>query len=432
MVSIIKKPKLALTGEFDGTGYTGILYERDGIEVEGVAMTDSEPHFDIIALLNGYGSRSGQDLNSVLDSYKPSTFTTFEAGLNEDGFFFLKGDVDYEWYNVTPDNRALFGFTGDETTSLVSGNFIMTASERWQRGVFEIEKGGASLKLGLGLQSASVPWDAIPTARRVQNLPTYMRVRGSEGDADDIYSGKCLEDWEYSAGNTLASLVLEEDGHVSINYPNNVSYDDVTSVTSTGEAFLLRLGFDGTETEATTFGNYRTLKAANPAPCVLTTRGYVELRREVLGRDDYTIMADGSVVSGGLAPIKGWRLIVRVTGPAHGYTADRERHLRNWWQYARRGLTLYPTFGDSENNGNGGNDTRRHVDLVGLYGTTNRHTLFQTVEADESANHFGKRVGGRLLVRRHPSDQQARREDYTFELDIHQDIMFRLLDDTSR
>ena len=138
------------------------------------------------------------------------------------------------------------------------------------------------------------------------------------------------------------------------------------------------------------------------------------------------------MVSGGLAPIKGWRLIVRVTGPAHGYTADRERHLRNWWQYARRGLTLYPTFGDSENNGNGGNDTRRHVDLVGLYGTTNRHTLFQTVEADESANHFGKRVGGRLLVRRHPSDQQARREDYTFELDIHQDIMFRLLDDTSR
>lgn len=432
MSHIIKKPKLAILGEFDATEYVGALYERNDFELEGVLNTDSVPHFDIIAFLNGYGSADGQDLNSVLDDNKPATFSTFTSGLNEDGYFYLEGDVDFDWFDVLPDNREKFGFTGDETTSLVSGSFIMTATNRWKRGVFEIERGGPSTKLGLGLSSGGTNWDAIPIARRVQNLPTYLRVRGSTGDADDVYSGKCLEDWEHTAGNTYMSIVLEEDGRVSFNYPSAYPYDNINANGATGESLLLRLGFDGTETEATTFGSYVQLRGTNPAPCVLTTRGYVELRREVSGRDDYTIMADGSTVSGGLAPIKGWRVVVRVTGPAHGYSADRERHLREWWRYARRGLTLYPTFGDPDNDGNGGNDTRRHVDLVSLYGTSSRHTLFQTVEADESTNHFGKRVGGRLLVRRHPQDQQARREDYAYELDIHQDIMLRLSDDPAR
>ncbi len=278
----------------------------------------------------------------------------------------------------------------------------------------------------------SQTWDGIANARRVQNLSTYIRVRGSVLDADDIYSGKCLEDFEHTAGNTLASLVLEEDGHVSINYPSSVNYDNVSSNTAAGKALLLRLGFDGTETETTTFGNNRQLKAANPAPCAMTSRGYVELRRETLGRDDFSIMADGSVISAGLSPIKGWHLLIRVTGPAHGYSSNRERHLRDWWKHARRGLTIYPTFGDPDNNGDGGNDTRRHVNIETIYGTADRHTLFQTVEADESAHHYGKRVGGRLLVRRHPADAQERRESYSGDIDMHQDIRIRLLDDPTR
>ena len=278
----------------------------------------------------------------------------------------------------------------------------------------------------------TVQWDGIDTARRVQNLPTYLRVRGSVGDADDIYNGKCLEDWEHTAGNTSASLVLEEDGRVSINYPSNFSYDEVNTNSALGKSLLLRLGFDGTETETTTFGDNRQLRATNPAPCAMTSRGYVELRRETLGRDDFSIMADGSVISAGLAPIKGWSLLIRVTGPAHGYSVNRERHLREWWKHARRGLTIYPTFGDPDNNGDGGNDTRRHVNIETIYGTADRHTLFQTVEADESAHHYGKRVGGRLLVRRHPADAQERRESYSGEIDMHQDIRLRLLDDPTR
>jgi len=186
MSHIIKKPKLAILGEFDATEYVGALYERNDFELEGVLNTDSVPHFDIIAFLNGYGSADGQDLNSILDDNNPATFSTFTSGLNEDGYFYLEGDVDFEWYDTLEDNRSLFGFTGDETTSLVSGSFIMTATNRWKRGVFEIERGGPSSKLGLGLSSGGTNWDAIPIARRVQNLPTYLRVRGSTGDADDL------------------------------------------------------------------------------------------------------------------------------------------------------------------------------------------------------------------------------------------------------
>ncbi len=544
MANIIQRPKVAIAGEFDGSPYVGAVYTRAGNAVTVAANTSSAPHSDIIAFLNGYGSRSGRDLGSIVDVSKPSAFTSLSCGIDESDRFYVEGSHTFTHAGSGAQleaSRAMFGFSGSETVT-GSGPYRLTASGRWQRGVFQLDydsvgglkiaqtstsstatsfkyvsaeswtfngidavlfrpmtssftsgatvsdfsvndiisatsSSGATISYkimntvfsggetywvlqntdGSALSysasfsthgfyasgtlfsgtvpvTSSVVTDVAPSNARVQNLVTWLRVRGSVSDADDVYSGKCLEDAEYTAGNTFMTCVLEADGRVSFNYPSTqAAYPTLTSIQTIGEALFLRLGFDGTETAAATTTNHRQLRGANRAPCVLATnRGYVELRREVLGRDDYTIMADGSVVSGGLTPIKGWRLIVRVYGPAHGYTVDLERHLREWWKYARRGLTIYPTFGDQASKAKGGNDTRRHVDLIGLYGTTAHHNLFQTVEADESATHFGKRVGGRLLVKRHPQDAQARREDYSFELDIHQDIMLRLLDDTSR
>lgn len=518
MANIIQRPKVAIAGEFDGSPYVGAVYTRAGNAVTVAANTSSAPHSDIIAFLNGYGSRSGRDLNSLLDTSKGSA-STLQGGIDSDGFFYIESDLNFQLAASGTNyeaSRAMLGFDGTETVVYSSSTSLwrLTASTRWQRGVFQLDYdsvGGLKINYSTGVSGIIVNGaitdpgpsftvtgttisgsfsggdylyasssdttyffatpsagayseaepgdvlsiaggnqeltvisqahtysatnvDVLPSNGRYQNLVTWLRVRGSVSDADDVYSGKCLEDAEYTAGNIYMTCVLEADGRVSFNYPSTqAAYPTLTSIQTIGEALFLRLGFDGTEAATTTTTNHRQLRGANRAPCVLATnRGYVELRREVLGRDDYTIMADGSVVSGGLTPIKGWRLIVRVYGPAHGYTIDLERHLREWWKYARRGLTIYPTFGDQASTAKGGNDTRRHVDLLGLYGTTARHNLFQTVEADEGATHFGKRVGGRLLVKRHPQDAQARREDYSFELDIHQDIMFRLLDDTSR
>jgi hypothetical protein len=438
MTHIIKKPQLAILGEFDGTAYTGTLYDRNSNTVTGVAMTDNAPHFDLIAFLNGYGTKSGKDLNSDFASNKPSTFTSFVGAINESGHFYIDSSHAFSFHSGFEDNRAKLGFTGSESATYSSdaSAYRMTATNTFKRGVFEITKNTGTPRLGLAFVNTATSgvFDALPNERRAQNLPTFLRVRGSVGDADDVYSGKCLEDWESTAGNTDATFVLEEDGRVSVNYPSNdTDHAVLANITTKGESLLLRLGFDGTETQVTTSGNHAQLRATNRAPCVLPTgRGYVELRREVLSRDDHSIMADGSVISAGLSPIKGWAVVLRVFGPAHGYSKDQEKHLRNWWQHARRGLTIYPSFGDPDNAGDGGNDTRRHVDLIGLYGTTARHNLSQTVEADESPTHHGKRVGGRLLLRRHPADQQERREAYSGALDIHQDIRLRLLDDPSR
>tara|TARA_B100001173_G_C16021317_1_gene562204 strand:+ start:1410 stop:2861 length:1452 start_codon:yes stop_codon:yes gene_type:complete len=275
--------------------------------------------------------------------------------------------------------------------------------------------------------------DIVPSNHRVQNLVAWIRQRTGVSDADDIYADHCLERFEFAAGNTSMTVVLEEDGRISLNYPSSVDYSGLASVSAAGEALFRRLGFDGTETVTTTTTNHRQIKGSNRAPCVLATgRGYVSMRREVSGRDELTVMADGSVISSGLAPTKGWSLTIRVDGPAHGYASDMEKHLRNWWTHARRGLTIYPSFGDPNNGGKGGNDTRRHADLESVYGLTSRHNETQTVEADESETHYGKRVGGRILARRHPSDQQSRRESYSGQIDIHQDIILRLIDDPSR
>lgn len=520
MTHKIKKPEIAILGEFDSNPYVGTVWTRNGNAVTVQSMTDSKPQSDIIAFLNGYGSKHGQDLKNLVSSSRPSSFSSLTCGIDSDNKFFVEGSHTFglATTGTNPNaSREMFGFTGSESVT-GSGPYRLTASGRWKRGVFQTdfdtvgglkiaESGSATMSMFFSSQtlgpgsgqvtitfggfsggnindlqvggsveavSAGITYtiagfvldsagnrtsvivtsgsavnvgpsyqatyttetitDIVPSNRRVQNLVTWLRSRNTETDADNIYKNLCLEDFEGLAGNTNLTYVLEEDGRVSVNYDSSqTNYGTVTSIQTVGQSLFLRLGFDGTETESTTTANHRQIKAANRAPCVLPTgRAYVELRREVSGRDDYTIMADGSVIASGLSPIRGWFILARVFGPAHGHSTDQERHLRAWWSYARRGLTIYPSFGDPDNPGKGGNDTRRHIDSVGLYGTTERHTLFQTVEAEEAANHHGRRIGGRLLVRRHPTDQQARREQYSGDIDIHQEIRFRVLDDPSR
>ena len=143
-------------------------------------------------------------------------------------------------------------------------------------------------------------------------------------------------------------------------------------------------------------------------------------------------MTDGSAVSSGLRALNGWTMKLRVKGPIFGYAGDMERHLRSWWSYARRGLTVYPTFGDAENVEAGGADTRRHVNKRDVYDIDQRYTFFQTVEADDKESHFLSRVGGRLLTRRSPTDSSFRSEVYDQEVDAFQDITIEMIDDRSR
>ncbi len=660
MTHTIKRPQVALLGEASMSQYAGtnLWQHANGSNVQVNALTNSVPHSDIIAFLNGYGSTNSRRLNAILAANKPSAMTTLTCGIDSNNRFFLEGSSTFALASsgtYSESSRAMFGFTGTETVT-GSGPYRLTAAGRWKRGVFQtdydtvgglkiqtpgtpttvfvsimldgtpitndpsfpgktlaqfdfssslasdyddLEVGGFmvgsneqgdgantfeilnfkynsshpfnithivfddpddnlsgsmdftyqfnftgtnqgyqgtitnisihttinytegqailfqpgpswqfqnGVPAGFENHNSTTPYnwtgdqysslmriggtltapdgtqyaiirksgnslsghpittltaseinayitaggtwsytnqgiqtvhDVVPSGRRVQNLPTWIRNRGLMSDADDVYGGtkECLEAAMFSVSMPEMTCVLEEDGRVSLNYPTSSAYGLFQNISATGKRLLQRLGFDGTETVTTTTANHSQIKAANRAPCALSTkRGYVELRREVSGRDDYVLMADGSVVSSGFSPTSGWSITFRVSGPPHGYAADMERHLRGWWSHARRGLTIYPTFGDPDNPGKGGNDTRRHVDKHSIYVDSNNplHNLFHTAEADEQESHFGKRVGGRLLVRRHPSDSLERAENYSGQLDIHQDIQMRFLDDPTR
>jgi hypothetical protein len=526
-MTAIKKPRPAILGTFDATSYTGNLWDRHGAQVTNfttsvAALSNGEGHFDIIGFLNGYGSRAGETINDLFVTTGLTQVSSFSAGFDDNDRFYIEANKPLRTSKTSfNDHKEIFGFTGEQTAVDQGGGvYRLTATNRWQRGVFELNvTTGAGLQLSHVTGSESFTADGTPTrgtfangnfylnfthtemtpaqannyqvgssvkdsndntwiivARtnlssstflefnpvghseafpndntinrttadnqdvlpfsiRVQNLITFFRQRASLGDADDKYYANCLENSDFVSGKKIR-WILEADGKVSVNFQKNlVPFETFINATATGKALLKRLGFDGTETYVEDVVNgISRIKANNVAPCVLIAdRGYSELRREVAGRDEFSMMADGSVVSSGLIPVKGWRIVFKVLGPAYGYTEDRERHLRNWWQYARRGLTIYPTFGDGDRVALGGNDTRRHIDLIDIYETqTATQKLFQTPDADRQENHFGKRVGGRLLVRRHPADAQARREAYSGDLDVFQEISLRLLDDPSR
>jgi hypothetical protein len=102
-----------------------------------------------------------------------------------------------------------------------------------------------------------------------------------------------------------------------------------------------------------------------------------------------------------------------------------------WWKYARRELTLYPQWGDRDQ-AYGSIEIRRHKSPVDAYGASGMYSTTFTTEAETSAAHWGRRKGGRLLLRRDPVDSQSEEERYAGPLDVHQDIELMLLDDPTR
>ena len=137
-------------------------------------------------------------------------------------------------------------------------------------------------------------------------------------------------------------------------------------------------------------------------------------------------MTSGAIVTSSVPAIRGWDLEVRVTGPAYGPTLDQERHLRLWWTRATRALTFYPQWGDMDY-AEGSIDPRRHVSLTETQ-SHERYSHQRTAEADIEGSHWGKRRGGRLMLRRDPGDEPTHAEKYEHSLDVFQDIRLRLLD----
>ena len=433
----IKRPLPALLGEFDAAPHTGHVFTRwdNGGTTDSSIPGTAGRYWDLIAFLNGYGSRAGQSMadlaNVTWGGGEPITF-----GIDDDDFFYMEAQTDFslelemnDWADLgvpRVDMRAS-SLTRDGVTY-----FRATATGPWRRGVLQLASGMTVVRHeNQGDELDSILWE-LP---RVQSLPAFIRKRGDMGDADDVWAGKTLEDFDSQA---LARWIVEPDGRVTCNFYVNGGFGWSVK----GTELWKRLGGDGLEAVTDGVGGRKNLTTRWPAPCVLASRrGYVSLRRETRMRETRQMMTDGSIVSSGLPPLKNWRLTLRLDGPAQGPSMDQELHLRRWWAYARHSLTLYPAFGDAdrppsvsepvERFGCGGIDTRRHIDYLGLFGW-DRHDLTSTAGGEEPAVHFLKRQGGRLVLRLHPSDDQTRRESYSEAKDLYQDIDFILSDDPSR
>ena len=87
---------------------------------------------------------------------------------------------------------------------------------------------------------------------------------------------------------------------------------------------------------------------------------------------------------------------------------------------------MYPQWGDMDQ-ARGSIEIRRHADAFISY-LSERYSNAVTVEADDSSCHFGKRKGGRLLLRRAPEDNQTHIESYDMDIDIFQDLELQLMD----
>ena len=532
----IKKPRPALLTSFDSQAFAGALWQWStpyGMSNTTIVPLDNgELYPDLIAFLNGYGTRSGYDLGSILDDNKGS-LSSLTCGIDENDKFFLRTNVENFGFSIqiynTGDHREDFGFTGHEQTTQDGSAYRLTATNAWKRGLFSVDSsqymsgndkkglvvttwtneytvsngyhdGGnptgqrlyfgasdmpaatfASLTSNHVVKDSDDQWfrvsggydytaypglnyylllmvpightnystsqlfwndgtqfDCLPDVEvRKQSLITWIRKRGAMSDLDDKYSGKCLEDFEHEAGNEGATWLVQPDGRVAAHgqYSHIVTNGLFYQVTDNGKALLKELGFTEHAAENLTHyiganGDIPTAVGEFPASSVLTSdTGYVELRRETTFRDDLSIMADGTVISSGLEPLRGWALTIRISGPALGFDKDREKLVREWFSRFEGGVTFYPTFGDALRE-EGGIDPRRHRALEDLSLTAFKFTRFYTAEAELSPAHHGKRVGGRLILRRDPQDSQDRLEMYETALELFQDITIKFLDDS--
>ena len=438
----IKRPLPALLGEFDASPYVGDVFTRQptgSTTTTATIPSTAGRYWDLIAFLNGYGSKSGETMEDIAaDTWGGPNPIKF--GIDSNDRFFTECVDDFSLKLQFASSWSDLGYEPTETRATQVTNFgvttfRVTAPNPWRRGVFQLESGISVIRhASQGDQFENILNSDNP---RVQSLPTFLRKRGSMNDADDVWAGQTLEDFD---PQSEARWLVEPDGRVTVNYYERFGFGFTDPL---GTNLWYRLGGTGLETPTNGINGRKSLTTAHPCPCVLASpRGYVNFRRETRMRETRQMMTDGSIVSSGLPVLRNWRLTMRIDGPALGAESSQEQHLRQWWSYARGALTLYPSFGDADRPpsvaepvdrfGCGGIDTRRHINARDASRDWFRYTLLHTAGADADEVHYLKRQGGRLLVRLHPSDDQTRRESYGESKDIFQDIDFILADDPGR
>lgn len=414
--------RLLLAAAIDGAAWSGLTPLSGEV---GSAFPADMPTFPCLpAFLHGFGSTSGRDLTSLLAIPWAAAggAGTLTAGIDAAGLFYLEAsDTDFA-IGAGADN-AVFGFPA-AGVGLVGGMapFRRTAAQPWQRGIVE-------LAAGLSITPSGGAAELMPAPRRVQSLPVWLRVRGSEGDADDAWAGYTLTD----ADDDDASWVLERDGRVTRCVPT-------AALAAWGfNLETLRIELGATRPESSDPGDgYRSATTVTRSGLTLTTQAdlapsVVDALAATMRRTERIHASSEMAISGQRATHldtveRGWEITVKVRGGGFGIEQDQTALLRAFNARATGGLTIYPQWGD-RSAANGAMETRRHRPAWRA-GSAATETLLYTGCASHPSRFFGVRAGGRLLQRRVVDDPLASRtEAYMYGVEGMQEVVIRTTDD---
>lgn len=413
-----RRPRLWFSGEYDLREHaSGGIFSRG---VTSVAL----PAFDVDAdeglyenlhmLLFGMGSSAEsvnlderRDLTSEMEDQDP-------LGAGEVGIRVLSTDRLQIWrtgafdLDASADN-AKYGFStagGSAVLDISSGEYRLTASADWERGVVEDEK--LTLTIA-GPASYTIP--ANPT--HAQNVLTLIRRRGrdvedSAGayDADDQVAGLSMEDLDNAACDTDDRRIrwyIDDDGHVTVAWPTSLALaKPVWATGAAGQAVKAAFGFSGNESTSTV-GDVTIFRADyTPQGFESPSRPWARRPRRVgksFGETERLVA--GGAASAPVGHVEDLEVSYWLDGPESpdaddDLTAD---HNRRFLAHIAPGepLTMYVGW-----------DLRRHIevdevsDTVPAYGTLyaadccgGRFRMLRSVDdAGEVAIDFDEEMGG--------------------------------------
>lgn len=400
-------------------------FERGGANV--TLSASAGLYWDVPAFLHGFGSRAGDDLAAVINAAWSAAGGngTFSVGIDANDFFYIENSAAKFEIDEAGD---LYGALPTGTISGGSAPYRLTATTAWRRGC--ILPTDAEPKLILtqngGTPSAVTAVDS--GGYGVQSLPTWIRVRGSESDADDVWDGLTLEDAEGSSAGDPTWLV-GPDGKVVCTYDSGDSDIDWLDAPT-----MRLLGFDGSEAAATS-GGRKYVTATYQTPLMLCPSRQLLACEPVVDDDvDVSRMADGTHASSAQGPFTLYRVALRVDGRV-GSRHDLDVHLRRFLAAARPGrwLTLYPQWGDMDGTSEGAIDVRRHReawDVLTYSSTVVGYSDAYTQE--EAARIAPTRCGGRLMLQRAERDEQRRVLGWGAEIAQYRDVTMLCSVDGSR
>lgn len=400
-------------------------FERGGSNV--TLSASAGLYWDLLAFLHGYGSRDGDDLASVINTAWAAAggAGVFSVGIDSDDLFWIENTV--ADFQVVQQNELY----GTLPTGLVGGikPFRHTATTPWQRGCIMPTSTAPKLILTQAGGSPASVTVVNSGGYGVQSLPTWIRVRGSESDADDVWDGLTLEDAEGTSAGDPTWLV-GPDGRVVCTYDSGDSDIDWLDAPAMRE-----LGFDGSEVAASDNGR-KYVTATYYAPSFLApSRPLSECTPIVEDGTEVQRMLDGTHAVSLVGPWTSYRVGMRVDGLV-GSTQQLDEHLPRFLRALRPGrwATLYPQWGDTGSPTRGSIDVRRHRDAwdaLTYTSTVAGYSAAYTIENQARVAPF--RCGGRLLLQRASNDEATRALDYGGrELAQYRDLVMTFAVDVGR